>query len=176
MKWKVHICSENNFPTAAGLASSAAGYACLGEFGFLIEYLVLGNNIFITLIVYSLASLYGVEKEELSAIARMGSGSACRSIFGGWVQWMKGIRDDGSDSVAVQVAPHTHWPEVQVIILVVRDEKKKVSSTNGMQRSVVSSDLMSHRIRFCAPIRTKQMQMVCSTNCLKSNLRFIVVL
>lgn len=59
----MHICSENNFPTAAGLASSAAGYACL---------------------VYALASLYEIEG-DITTIARRGSGSACRSILGGWV-------------------------------------------------------------------------------------------
>lgn len=61
--WNIHICSENNFPTAAGLASSAAGYACL---------------------VFALAKLYNVEG-DLSTLARIGSGSACRSIYGGWV-------------------------------------------------------------------------------------------
>ncbi|KAG8447329.1 hypothetical protein GDO86_014699, partial [Hymenochirus boettgeri] len=96
---KVHICSANNFPTAAGLASSAAGYACL---------------------VYTLAKLYEVEG-ELSEIARQGSGSACRSLYGGFVQWMMGERDDGKDSLARQVEPECHWPELRVLILVVSD-------------------------------------------------------
>ncbi|KAG8144210.1 putative Diphosphomevalonate decarboxylase protein [Naja naja] len=113
LSYKVHIASENNFPTAAGLASSAAGYACL---------------------VYTLARLYGVEG-DLSEIARQGSGSACRSMFGGFVQWVMGSDADGKDSVAQQVAPETHWPELRVLILVVSAEKKAVGSTAGMQTS-----------------------------------------
>uniref|UniRef100_K7F4E4 Diphosphomevalonate decarboxylase n=1 Tax=Pelodiscus sinensis TaxID=13735 RepID=K7F4E4_PELSI len=97
LAYKVHVASVNNFPTAAGLASSAAGYACL---------------------VHTLARLYGVEG-ELSEVARQGSGSACRSMFGGFVQWLMGERPDGKDSVAQQVAPETHWPELRVLILVV---------------------------------------------------------
>lgn len=63
LQWNIHVCSVNNFPTAAGLASSASGYACLA---------------------YALSKLYQVEG-DISAIARLGSGSACRSVFGGWV-------------------------------------------------------------------------------------------
>lgn len=63
LTWNLHICSVNNFPTGAGLASSASGYACL---------------------IYALAQFYEV-KGDISAIARLGSGSACRSIYGGWV-------------------------------------------------------------------------------------------
>lgn len=64
LNWNILICSENNFPTAAGLASSAAGYACL---------------------VSALAALYNIQG-DISSIARRGSGSACRSIYGGWVR------------------------------------------------------------------------------------------
>ncbi|CAG5116992.1 unnamed protein product [Candidula unifasciata] len=120
----VHIVSENNFPTAAGLASSAAGYACL---------------------VYSLAKLFAVQG-EISDIARQGSGSACRSIYGGFVKWKMGEREDGTDSYAVQVAPESHWPEMRALILVVSDQKKLVGSTEGMQTSIATSELMKHRI------------------------------
>lgn len=120
---KVHICSINNFPTAAGLASSAAGYACL---------------------VYSLAKLYGVEG-ELSEIARQGSGSACRSMYGGFVQWLMGEREDGKDSLAQQVEVETHWPELRILILVASAEKKHVGSTAGMQTSVETSPLLKFR-------------------------------
>ncbi|XP_063801715.1 diphosphomevalonate decarboxylase isoform X2 [Pseudophryne corroboree] len=117
---KVHICSVNNFPTAAGLASSAAGYACL---------------------VYSLAKLYGVEG-ELSEIARQGSGSACRSMYGGFVQWLMGDKEDGKDSLAQQVETESHWPELRILILVASAEKKHVGSTAGMQTSVETSPLL----------------------------------
>uniref|UniRef100_A0A1L8DZH7 Diphosphomevalonate decarboxylase n=1 Tax=Nyssomyia neivai TaxID=330878 RepID=A0A1L8DZH7_9DIPT len=134
--WKIHICSENNFPTAAGLASSAAGYACL---------------------VYTLATLYGLQdKIELSSIARVGSGSACRSVFGGFVQWQAGIRADGVDSLAVQLAPATHWPELEILILVVSDNKKKTSSTGGMERSVKTSPLIDYRAKNVVPERVQR--------------------
>lgn len=136
LSYKLHICSENDFPTAAGLASSAAGYACF---------------------VYTLATLYGLEEEELTAIARLGSGSACRSIYGGFVQWQKGEKSDGSDSIAVQIAPANHWPEMHVLILVVSDERKKVGSTVGMRLSIETSELLRHRIDVSVPKHVETM-------------------
>ena len=67
----LQIESENNFATAAGLASSASGLSCLG---------------------FALAKLYGLPAEAVdpSVLARLGSGSACRSIYGGFVVWHKG--------------------------------------------------------------------------------------
>jgi diphosphomevalonate decarboxylase len=130
--WNIRVVSVNNFPTAAGLASSASGYACF---------------------VYTLACLYGLAHEEISHIARMGSGSACRSIFGGFVQWQKGEECDGSDSIAVQVAPTAHWPDLRILILVVNDSKKTTSSTGGMSRSVKTSELLKHRVAHCVPER-----------------------
>lgn len=132
---KVHICSVNNFPTAAGLASSAAGFACL---------------------VYTLARVYGVEG-ELSGIARQGSGSACRSMYGGFVQWIMGEREDGKDSVAQQVEPESHWPDLRVLVLVASAERKTVGSTSGMQTSVQTSSLLKHRAESVVPDRMKQM-------------------
>ncbi|KAM6324778.1 diphosphomevalonate decarboxylase [Podargus strigoides] len=131
LSYKIHIATENNFPTAAGLASSAAGYACL---------------------VSALARLYGVEG-ELSEVARRGSGSACRSMLGGFVQWQRGERPDGRDSLAQQVAPETHWPELRVLVLVVSSEKKQVGSTAGMQTSVDTSPLLKHRAEAVVPER-----------------------
>ncbi|XP_049662435.1 diphosphomevalonate decarboxylase [Accipiter gentilis] len=131
LSYKIHVATENNFPTAAGLASSAAGYACL---------------------VSALARLYGVEG-ELSEVARRGSGSACRSMLGGFVQWQRGERPDGRDSLAHQVAPETHWPELRVLILVVSGEKKQVGSTAGMQTSVDTSPLLKHRAEAVVPER-----------------------
>lgn len=68
--------------------------------------------------VYTLARVFGVEG-ELSGIARQGSGSACRSMYGGFVQWIMGHQDNGKDSLAQQVEPETHWPELRILVLVV---------------------------------------------------------
>ncbi|XP_054714284.1 diphosphomevalonate decarboxylase-like [Uloborus diversus] len=133
LSYHLHICSENNFPTAAGLASSAAGFACL---------------------VKALAVLYDVD-DELSKIARQGSGSACRSIYGGFVQWLSGNQNDGSDSIAKQIAPKEHWPEMRVMILVVNSKKKGTSSTNGMRNSVLTSSLLKHRVTEVVPQRVQ---------------------
>lgn len=126
------IVSENNFPTAAGLASSAAGFAAL---------------------VRAIADLYELPSTptELSIIARQGSGSACRSLFGGYVAWQKGEKEDGSDSMAVQVAPASHWPEMRALILVASAEKKGISSTTGMQTTVATSQLFKTRAEVVVP-------------------------
>ena len=124
----MRIASHNNFPTAAGLASSASGLAAL---------------------VSSLAALYQLPQSpsQLSLIARQGSGSACRSLFGGFVAWREGTQADGSDSLAEEVAPRAHWPEMHALICVVSDAKKGTSSTSGMQRTVETSPLLQHRLR-----------------------------
>ena len=85
-QYGIHIASVNTFPTGAGLASSAAGLCCL---------------------VASLAKLFCCVEDypgQLTAIARQGSGSASRSLYGGYVRWQKGERLDGKDSIAIQVA------------------------------------------------------------------------
>lgn len=133
------IASKNNFPTAAGLASSAAGYAAM---------------------TYSIAKLYKLQlnRSELSKIARQGSGSACRSLDGGFVAWEMGQREDGEDSKAVQVADVEHWPTIRAAILVVSAAKKEVPSTGGMQLTVGTSDLFDYRIKHVVPQRFNEMK------------------
>ncbi|KAE8706471.1 Diphosphomevalonate decarboxylase [Hibiscus syriacus] len=138
-KLHLHIASYNNFPTAAGLASSAAGFACL---------------------VFALAKLMNVEEDEsqLSAIARQGSGSACRSLFGGFVKWIMGKEEDGSDSLAVQLVDEKHWDDLFIIIAVVSSRQKETSSTSGMRESVETSLLLQHRAKEVVPKRTLKME------------------
>ncbi|XP_018372166.1 PREDICTED: diphosphomevalonate decarboxylase isoform X1 [Trachymyrmex cornetzi] len=134
--WKIRICSKNNFPTAAGLASSAAGYACLTA---------------------ALAKLYKIEG-DISIIARSGSGSACRSVMGGFVRWYMGSDKNGTDSLAKQIVPASHWSEMRILVLVVSDEQKKVSSAIGMKRSIETSQLLQYRIMHVVPERANKMQ------------------
>ncbi|KAG7384514.1 hypothetical protein PHYPSEUDO_002502 [Phytophthora pseudosyringae] len=139
----LHIVSANSFPTAAGLASSAAGYACL---------------------VAALAEFYGISRSDeefpgqLSAIARQGSGSACRSLDGGFVAWQKGARPDGQDSIAVQVADEQHWPGLCAVVCVVNDAQKDTSSTTGMQTTKATSPLLTYRAKRLVPERMKTME------------------
>jgi diphosphomevalonate decarboxylase len=138
--WKVHVSSYNSFPTAAGLASSAAGYAAL---------------------VAALAELYGAKEEfegQLTTIARQGSGSACRSLYGGFVAWRQGSPPEWKDSKAVQIAPPEHWPDMKALILVVSDKEKDTSSTTGMQTSVDTSELLKHRAQEIVSKRMKLME------------------
>ncbi len=85
---------------------------------------------------------------ELSVLARLGSGSACRSVVGGFVEWKKGVRADGSDSIAEQIAPHSHWPELRNVIGIANPEKKKVSSRAGMKQTVATSVLYKSRLQY----------------------------
>jgi len=139
-KWKCRIRSVNNFPTAAGLASSASGFACL---------------------VKTLCTLFELKEEyagQFSGIARLGSGSACRSLEGGFVKWEMGEAACGKDSVASQVAPASHWPELRMAVMVVSSGRKANPSTKGMKTSVETSALMQHRIAHVAPERMVKIQ------------------
>eukprot|EP00527_Entomoneis_sp_CCMP2396_P003893 CAMPEP_0198144232 /NCGR_PEP_ID=MMETSP1443-20131203/14324_1 /TAXON_ID=186043 /ORGANISM="Entomoneis sp., Strain CCMP2396" /LENGTH=412 /DNA_ID=CAMNT_0043807591 /DNA_START=99 /DNA_END=1334 /DNA_ORIENTATION=- len=145
--WKVHVSSYNTFPTAAGLASSAAGYAAL---------------------VAALTELYQAKEtfpHELTTIARQGSGSACRSLYGGFVAWRQGTEATGwKDSLAEPVGEGTlaasekHWPELRAVILVVSAQKKHTSSTAGMQTSVATSPFLTYRSAQVVPQRMKEME------------------
>lgn len=133
------MVSENNFPTAAGLASSAAGFAamvtCIND-------------------IYQL----NLDMGELSKMARLGSGSACRSLFGGFVAWEMGIENDGNDSKAVQILDETQWDDIKALILVVNDSKKEISSTMGMQITCNTSSLFKYRVDTVVPKRFIEMK------------------
>lgn len=123
---KFLVVSQNNFPAASGLASSASGIATL-------------------VYVLNLALELNLSPKELSIIARQGSGSACRSIFGGIVVWHKGSRKDGKDSYAEQLFDARYWPEVIDMIAIVSESRKKVSSRAGMRQTVETNPLFASR-------------------------------
>ena len=123
---KVLVSSENSFPTAAGLASSASGIAAM-------------------VLASAKALNLKLDSKELSIIARQGSGSSCRSLFGGFVKWEMGQKEDGTDSYARQIAGYEHWPGLVDIVAIVSDSKKKVSSRAGMKQTVESSPLYKAR-------------------------------
>jgi diphosphomevalonate decarboxylase len=106
---RAEVTSENNFPTGAGIASSASAFAALA------------------LAAIAAAGL-GLSETELSRLARRGSGSACRSIPGGFVEWKLGTSDE--DSYAVSIADPEHWPLADCIALV-STAHKVTSSTRG---------------------------------------------
>ncbi|ORY42803.1 putative diphosphomevalonate decarboxylase [Rhizoclosmatium globosum] len=135
----LHMASINNFPTAAGLASSASGLACLA-------------------VAIDAALQLNLPRPQVSALARLGSGSACRSLFGGFVAWDMGSKPDGSDSVARQVASETHWPEMCALILVASATQKEMPSTAGMQTTVETSPLLQHRISAVVPERMQSIE------------------
>lgn len=103
------VFSENNFPSDAGIASSASAFAALA-------------------LAASEAAGLDLDETQLSRLARKGSGSACRSIPEGFVEWQAG--EDDIDSYAASIAPADHWDLIDCIVIV-DAEPKKVSSTDG---------------------------------------------
>lgn len=112
-----HVASMNHVPTSAGLASSASAFAALAG-------------------AASRAAGLNQSRTELSRLARRGSGSATRSIFGGFVKWQAGT--DDASSVAIPIQEDVTWP-IAMVALVLDPHHKKISSTQGMQSSVTTS-------------------------------------
>lgn len=106
---RAEVTTENNFPSGAGIASSASAFAALALAGSKAAGLDLGER-------------------ELSRLARRGSGSASRSVPGGFVEWQAGVADE--DSFAFSIAPPDHWNLVD-LIAVVSAAHKKTGSTEG---------------------------------------------
>lgn len=116
------VDARNTVPTAAGFASSASGFAAL----------VLALNRYFG---------WSLSPRDLSILARLGSGSACRSVFDGFVEWHAGCADDGMDSFAEPLG--VQWPELRIALLVLTDAEKGVGSRVAMQRTVTTSALYS---------------------------------
>ena len=116
----LRITTENNIPPGAGVASSASGFAALTK--ALDQF-------------YSL----GLSGRELSLMANLGSGSASRSIFKGFVYRHAGTDPDGMDSYS-EPLPCT-WPELRIGLITVSAKAKRVSSREGMDRTVATSPL-----------------------------------
>lgn len=106
---QAEVVSESNFPSGAGIASSASAFAALAT-------------------AASKAAGLDLSERELSRLARRGSGSACRSIPGGFVEWFMGTGDE--DSYAASLAGPDHWGLVDCIAIV-SDVHKKTGSTEG---------------------------------------------
>lgn len=115
---KASVISQNFVPTAAGLASSASGLAALAG-------------------ACNTALKLGLDDLSLSRFARRGSGSACRSIFGGFVEWEKG--HDDLSSYAKPVPSDSFEDDLAMVFILINDQKKEVSSRNGMRRTVETS-------------------------------------
>jgi diphosphomevalonate decarboxylase len=115
------VTSENNFPTASGLASSASGFAALAGAG-------------------AAAAGLRLTDRALSQLARFGSGSACRSIFGGFVEWRAGRRADGRDCYARPLHDERYWPSLSDVVVLIADApEKEVRSAVAMQSTVSTS-------------------------------------
>lgn len=119
VEFYANIISTNNFPTGAGLASSASAFAALS----LAATRAVGLNLTST---------------KLSALARRGSGSAPRSIFGGFVEMKRSKDKSGRKDIAVQLASADHW-DLRVLILITSTGQKKIGSTQAMNASMETS-------------------------------------
>jgi diphosphomevalonate decarboxylase len=112
---RARVALASNFPVAAGLASSASVFAALATAGLA-------------------ACGRPNDPREVAEIARLGSGSACRSVYGGFVEW----RPEAGASVVEPVATEDHWP-LSILVAVVSDRPKRVGSSEGMARTAETS-------------------------------------
>jgi diphosphomevalonate decarboxylase len=127
------VVSNNNFPASTGLSSSASGFAALT-------------------VAAVAASGLSLPEKELSILARLGSGSACRSIPDGYTEWIEGT--DSNSSYAHSLHSHTYWNLVDIVAIVSR-EKKEIPTSEG-QKEVTTSPFyttrlsqMNEKLRLC---------------------------
>ena len=122
----IKIESQNTFPIASGCASSASSMAAL------------------VLAITSALKLENIlSKTELTKLARIGSGSACRSIFGGICEWVTG---DNDSSVGVQLYDENYW-DLGIKLIIVNQKEKDISSSIGMKITKETSELFKYRIK-----------------------------
>lgn len=119
---RYRVATRMNIPVAAGLASSACGFAAL---------------------VVALDQLYAweLDRQSLSILARLGSGSASRSLWHGFVEWQVGLAANGMDSHGVLL--NAQWPELQIGLHLLSTQQKPLSSREAMLRTVQTSQLYS---------------------------------
>src|SRR3989338_1346254 len=118
------VVTKNNFPTGTGLSSSASGFAAL------------------TVAAAKAAGL-DLSEKELSILARQGSGSACRSIPDGFVEWLNANTSDGS--YAKSIFPHDYWNIVDIVVITGK-EQKDTPTSEGMKRAY-SSPFFEQRLQ-----------------------------
>ncbi len=130
---RARVVSRNNFPSSTGLSSSASGFATL---------------------TVSASKAAGLElpEKKLSVLARLASGSACRSIPDGFVEWEKGI--DGKSSYAFSLYP-SNWWQIADVVVIVSQNKKDIPTTQGQKLAGTSPffktrlDLINEKIKEC---------------------------
>ena len=113
---KAKVVTNNSFPTGTGLSSSASGFAALTVAG-------------------AKAAGLDLSEKELSILARQGSGSACRSIPDGFVEWLDGDKSD--TSYGVSLYSENYWDIIDVVAVVSKN-KKEVSTTEGQKLAASS--------------------------------------
>lgn len=112
----VLVESRNSFPTAAGIASSSSGFAALA-------------------IALDAFHQLGLSRSELSAIARVGSGSAARAVWGGFTVWRSGAE------AAEPFLPAGHWPQLRLLVAIISAGRKPIASRAGMRATAETSPI-----------------------------------
>lgn len=113
---RAHVVSQNSFPMGTGIASSASAFAALS-------------------LAATAAAGLNLSERELSALARLGSGSAARSVPGGFIEWVAG--DSHATSYAYSIAPPEHW-DLRDVVAIVSHTPKQIGSTDGHAAALTS--------------------------------------
>jgi diphosphomevalonate decarboxylase len=119
LRLRAEVTTTNSVPTAAGLASSASGFAALA-------------------LAATRAAGLTLPPGELSALARRGSGSAARSIFGGFVEMAAGSRADGADAQARPLLAPDAW-DLRLVVALTTGARKAIGSGAAMERTAATS-------------------------------------